>query len=323
MAKTWSDWQTAVNDLLVESGFASDNTAQIKRSANRVLEWINAGYVPIPGEPINQVNRPEIGYDFQREIQDVPFNRESTGTITTAGTTTLTDSAATFVTDGIGPGDRIENTTDSSFARVVTVDSETQLTTSTLRNGTLNVWTSADAYKIPGLGYEISSSWNYKFPISVRLTEDSDNEFEYVRPEYFMRKKYRSGSLENMFTVEFQNGKHIIRVNWDTTEYLVFDFFSNNIIETAAGVRGITVDSNDDFLLIPDIYFSVPVELTVADLMGMLKGRDDQIYLSFLSTGRNRLQQMINNIGTIRKQERRQMRVRPEMGIRSTYKFKE
>lgn len=50
------------------------------------------------------------------------------GTITGLSGSTVTDSAATFIADGVKPGDVIENKTVGGDATIVSVDSETQIT---------------------------------------------------------------------------------------------------------------------------------------------------------------------------------------------------
>lgn len=50
------------------------------------------------------------------------------GSATSTGTKELNDTAATFVTTGVAVGDRINNTTDGTWANVTKVDSETKLT---------------------------------------------------------------------------------------------------------------------------------------------------------------------------------------------------
>lgn len=67
----------------------------------------------------------------------------STGTNTTATALKLINSAATFITNPVFPGDIVHNDTASTSATVVSVDSETQLTlnadifTSTAQNYTV------------------------------------------------------------------------------------------------------------------------------------------------------------------------------------------
>lgn len=75
---------------------------------------------------------------------------DSAGSATTADPTgtTLIDSTATFITDGIVAGDTIYNTTDASVTSVISVDSQTQITHFPLADGTDNDWDSSDAYTI-------------------------------------------------------------------------------------------------------------------------------------------------------------------------------
>jgi hypothetical protein len=74
----------------------------------------------------------------------------STGTVTVANAagTTLIDSSATFVTDGVEQGDMIRLTTDGAISQVESVDSEIQLTTKIPEGGAENDYDAADAYEI-------------------------------------------------------------------------------------------------------------------------------------------------------------------------------
>jgi len=73
---------------------------------------------------------------------------DSTAMFQVSGTTTLTtadkliDSTATFSTDGVTAGDLVYNTTDNTTARVVTVDSEIQLTL------TSDIFVSGEGYEV-------------------------------------------------------------------------------------------------------------------------------------------------------------------------------
>ena len=75
---------------------------------------------------------------------------DSSGTITTADTAglVLIDSAGTFVSDGILAGDTVLNVTDQSITSIISVDSETQVTTFGLQSGTDNQFGIGDSYKI-------------------------------------------------------------------------------------------------------------------------------------------------------------------------------
>ena len=71
-----------------------------------------------------------------------------TGSATSTGTTTLIDSAGAFARQGFQTGDTIRNITDGSSATILTVDSETQLTHTTLTGGSGNDWDIADVWEI-------------------------------------------------------------------------------------------------------------------------------------------------------------------------------
>lgn len=77
-----------------------------------------------------------------------------TGTVTSnpgspvAGRDSFIDTAATFVTNSVARGSLVINFTDQSIAEVISVDSETQLTTKTLVNGIGNTYDVADVYHV-------------------------------------------------------------------------------------------------------------------------------------------------------------------------------
>jgi hypothetical protein len=74
----------------------------------------------------------------------------ASGSVTTEDTngTILTDSLATFITNGITPGSWIVNMTDQSICSVIQVISETTILTDGLGGGTDNQWNISDNYKI-------------------------------------------------------------------------------------------------------------------------------------------------------------------------------
>jgi len=79
----------------------------------------------------------------------LPTKRTGTATSGSSGQT-LVDSSATFQTWGIQRGDIIRNTTDAGWGYVVSVDSETQLTTTHLTTSGRD-WASGDGYEINAL----------------------------------------------------------------------------------------------------------------------------------------------------------------------------
>jgi len=104
----------------------------------------------------NDPNGLEVLAEHQiREMLYAPSLQVSTLPSPITGTTTgvasgsvLIDSTATFVTDGVVAGDIVGNITDSSFAVVKAVNSETQLTLTKLIEGTDNTWSTSDSYAI-------------------------------------------------------------------------------------------------------------------------------------------------------------------------------
>jgi hypothetical protein len=95
-----------------------------------------------------------VGITVELQNAQIAFEQRTTsdasGTATSADAegTTLVDTAATFITDGIQPGDTVMNTTEGSVATIITVDSETQLTSYPLDDGVYGGWEIGDSYKI-------------------------------------------------------------------------------------------------------------------------------------------------------------------------------
>lgn len=77
-----------------------------------------------------------------------------TGTVTGAPIAPITnqqimqDTSATFVTNLVARGSLVINFSDQSIAEVISVDSQTQLTTKTLTNGITNTYVVNDAYQV-------------------------------------------------------------------------------------------------------------------------------------------------------------------------------
>lgn len=87
----------------------------------------------------------------------------SSGSITTANVpgTTLIDSAATFITDGVNPGMIVENETDGTTNRayVTSVDSETQITHTAITGGSDNQWELTDTYNVRKIATGGQKAW--------------------------------------------------------------------------------------------------------------------------------------------------------------------
>lgn len=112
-----------------------------------------------------------------------PTNQAS-GTHTAANhLTIMTDAAAHFIANEL-VGLTINNITDGSSG-VVTANTETTVTVAALAGGTLNLWTTGDAYTIPGADYDTADwdMWNAAFAagLPVRQTETYDASPAYIK----------------------------------------------------------------------------------------------------------------------------------------------
>lgn len=96
-----------------------------------------------------------------------------TGSVTGTGEGTLTDSAATFVTDGVLVRDIIINDTTGTHAFVKSIDSETQLT---IWNNHLFDYSVGDTIRI--------ASYFSTGASVVKITNGLDADFEKITPEY-------------------------------------------------------------------------------------------------------------------------------------------
>lgn len=96
-----------------------------------------------------------------------------TGTATGTGTTTLTDSAATFLSRGVQPGDVVTNSTDGSTGGgvVTAVTSETTLTHTALTGGSGNDWQVNDEYSIAAGAPVIARCTRLFLPLGNVLSE--------------------------------------------------------------------------------------------------------------------------------------------------------
>lgn len=111
--------------------FSSDAMAKGTSSAYMILkEVINSS-----GQPLGVIKLdppPDTA-----ETWAMPYKRRHTDLLGTTGTATtdtalkIIASASTFITDGVEPGMRVKNTTDTTYGYVASVDSETQLTMDT------------------------------------------------------------------------------------------------------------------------------------------------------------------------------------------------
>jgi hypothetical protein len=83
--------------------------------------------------------------------------------------TQLTDTNATFVTDGVAVGDVVKNLTDGSKAAITGISSETVLTHEALAGGSSDDWAVDDVYAI---GVKITTARNYSRVKQISFTNN-------------------------------------------------------------------------------------------------------------------------------------------------------
>lgn len=142
-----------------------DNKKLVKHDA-KWLERQYPDFLTVAGQ--EQVRNYYIRYMDKISLYPPP-KLQASGTDTTgSGTTTLNDSAANFTSDYVGYA--IRNVTDGSYGLITAVNSTTQLVAD-LAEGTLNVWTLADEYKINKSG-EVP----YIYKEATVSADDAENE---------------------------------------------------------------------------------------------------------------------------------------------------
>jgi hypothetical protein len=83
-----------------------------------------------------------------------------------ASPTSLQDNLGRFITDNVVAGMLVANATDGSYATIISVDSNTSITTSPLQGGDDNNWRLGNEYVIYLDGILIDSSINFKYTVS-------------------------------------------------------------------------------------------------------------------------------------------------------------
>ena len=129
------------------------------------------------------------------------FGTTITFACTGGGTgTSLQDTVNSFVTN-LREGDTVRNTTDGSWAVVTSIDSASQVTTTPLRGGADNTWTSGDFYAINDLATTLVSGTDLvDVPIILDLTNasgDISKSFPFVAPRaVIIRVRFVDGTTK-------------------------------------------------------------------------------------------------------------------------------
>lgn len=125
---------------------------------------------------------------------------KESGTATSTGETTLEDTAAHFVTNGVEPGAIIINFDDYSVAEVLTVESEILLTHTALKGGTDNDWTVGDTYRVYNTVQCDMSGGN------IVAVDDDNNPISPVYPSAFtqvVKTSSSSATLQELAMIQY------------------------------------------------------------------------------------------------------------------------
>lgn len=158
----------------------------------------------------NSVTQPEEFYFKAADQVSIypPPALVASGTDTTgSGTTTLNDSAASFISDYVGHA--IQNTTDGSEGLVTSVASGTQLVC-TLANGTNNTWTIGDAYTI-----NLSGSLPYVYK-EADMVDDDDESLLAAKFPYLILYRIMPLAEIKMYRVSSSQKEQNRAVRWET-----------------------------------------------------------------------------------------------------------
>lgn len=108
----------------------------------------------------------QVGVDFLEQLTNAVLQ---VGTATSTVANELRDTSAQFVTNGVQPGDQVYNSTDDTYAIVVSVDSETALTLNK------DIFTSGETYNVNEVVNECLYNYQEKsirFPRGTLLSGD-------------------------------------------------------------------------------------------------------------------------------------------------------
>lgn len=187
-----------------------------------------------------------------------------TGTITTADTTgyLLTDSNATFVTNGVQPGASIVNLTDGSRATVLRVVSQTVLETDILGDGVDNQFGLGDSYEVQNVT-QVTVDGGNLVAVDADLVTPMDPILPTVGTQV-VRTSSSSATLQELLDIQYNSFNGAVTVDilssYSGTEYPIGTPRKpvNNLVDalSIAATRGfttfliighVTIDSGLDY----------------------------------------------------------------------------
>ena len=159
---------------------------------------------------------------------------------------------------------------------------------------------------------------DFKFPYDLRPVISNVvgfPPFSEVSVKSFINKAQTFFTQDKVYAISYNNNTLTIYINDETSENLVFEYYSTSMVLAADGVTfNDEISDNADTLLIPDRYMNVLRELVAAEIFAQTKSASDKSQESneHLKKGQNLLKRMISAIGAYRKQPVERMSPRGE-----------
>lgn len=145
----------------------------------------------------NATINPTVGYYLRHnnkiEFFNMPSTMESeTGTadVGGSGTALIRKTGTAFESSNISEGDIIHNTTDESWAEVVTITDDTNIVTTALAGGTADTWAEDDAYLCPSLRVDLVLPFEeYSSDENIYIPTGKDMELLHILIELLTQRK--------------------------------------------------------------------------------------------------------------------------------------
>lgn len=190
-----------------------------------------------------------VGWTLELQNAQLAFAGRTTATSTGTATSndtdgeTLTDTAATFITDGVKRGDTVINTTTNATETVLRVLSETQMTTRPISGGSRADWQIGDAYRVYENAQCKVAGGNL---VAVDMVGNSISAIMQSPNVQIMLASSSSATNENAKAIEYSSFANAVHINPATsntgTEYPVGtpEYPVNNVADaiTIANSRG-------------------------------------------------------------------------------------
>jgi hypothetical protein len=202
--------ELAYNAAMIETAYAGVLSLPVYAPNYDVLKFEPVGDPGLKGRPRMDRNRygsawgefnfymEQVGFDTFTAQEGVQLGGADINTNAAPSATVCTCATATFTTDGVAAGDKVKNTTTGNEALVVSVDSETQLTTASITGSytaddVIEVWQmlkynppvwgrlcTAAGMKRTGIG--ATAAWIYEVVDTIHLDTDTVHTGEHLDP---------------------------------------------------------------------------------------------------------------------------------------------